>query len=174
MDLFNSPSAGFDAPFDMLSACHGRVQRMLDLLERLCGHLPTHGADEQARQAARDVMRYFDLAGPAHHEDEERHVFPALLAADPLRWSGPVGRLQEDHRRMAFEWARLRAALAEVAAGRPTPALEAMAAAFTALYAAHLATEDGEIYPAARALLDAETQAAMGREMAVRRGAASA
>ena len=30
--LFHSPSAGFDAPFEMLSACHERVERTLRLL----------------------------------------------------------------------------------------------------------------------------------------------
>jgi len=170
MNLFPSPAAGYDAPFEMLSACHGRVRRMLDLLRRLRAHLATHGADAQARQAAADVMRYFDLAAPAHHEDEERHVFPALLAADAARWQALVTRLQADHRAMAAQWPVLREALAEVADGRLPPALDAAGEAFAALYAAHLDAEDRQAFPAAAAAASPADQAAMGREMAARRG----
>ncbi|RYF75253.1 MAG: hemerythrin domain-containing protein, partial [Comamonadaceae bacterium] len=73
---FNAPGVGFEQPFAMLEACHERVQRTLALLGRLRGHVQAHGADEPARQAARDVLRYFDIAAPLHHEDEELHVFP--------------------------------------------------------------------------------------------------
>ena len=55
--LGGGPSASFEQPFEMLEACHERVHRMLGLLARLREHMCTHGADEQARQAARDVMR---------------------------------------------------------------------------------------------------------------------
>jgi hypothetical protein len=70
---------------------------MLALLERLAVHLREQGADGPARQAAQDVMRYFDLAGPAHHEDEERHLFPRLLAQGPGDLRQVVLRLQQDH-----------------------------------------------------------------------------
>ena len=73
---FGAPAAGLDAPFEMLAACHDRVVRMLALQARLRQHLQDKGCDEPARQAARDVMRYFDLAAPLHHQDEELHVFP--------------------------------------------------------------------------------------------------
>lgn len=77
---FNAPSVGFEQPFAMLEACHERVQRTLALLQRLRAHVLEHGADVPAQQAARDVLRYFDIAAPLHHEDEELHVFPLLLA----------------------------------------------------------------------------------------------
>jgi hypothetical protein len=59
-----APSAGFEAPFEILAACHERVERMLALIQRLQQHLQDTGCDDSARQAARDVMRYFDLAAP--------------------------------------------------------------------------------------------------------------
>src|SRR5689334_2494815 len=76
-----SPEAGFDQPFEMLHACHERVRRSLRLLQRLVAHAQVHGADAQVREAAADVLRYFDLAAPAHHEDEERHLVPRLQAS---------------------------------------------------------------------------------------------
>jgi hypothetical protein len=44
IDLHPGPGAGFDAPFEMLDACHQRVERMLVLLGRLSAHLGTRGA----------------------------------------------------------------------------------------------------------------------------------
>lgn len=170
MNLMPTPGAGFDAPFEMLSACHERVQRTLSLLQRLQAHLGTHGADGQARDAARDVMRYFDLAAPAHHDDEERHVFPALLAADAARHGALVARLQDDHRRMAAQWPAVRAGLAAVAEGRWTGGEAAAWEAFAALYASHIPAEEELAYPAARAGFDEAALAAMGGEMARRRG----
>ena len=94
--LFPGPGAGFEEPFEMLEACHQRVHRMLGLMQRLAAHLGEKGADASAQQAARDVMRYFDLAAPAHHEDEERHVLPLLRR---LGQSALADRLHADHLR---------------------------------------------------------------------------
>lgn len=172
MTLLPTPGAGFDQPFELLAACHDRVRRTLDLLQRLRSHLDSHGADTQAQQAAHDVMRYFDIAAPAHHEDEERHVFPALLAADAATHGPLVARLQDDHRRMAALWPAVRAGLAAVADGRwpCTPDPSAHWADFAALYDGHLPAEDDLAYPAAVAVIDVARQAGMGDEMARRRG----
>jgi len=104
LTLHAAPAAGFDEPFEMLLGCHERVERMLGLLERLAAHLDTHGCDDAARQAAQDVMRYFDLAGPAHHEDEERHVLPLLAAGPDAALQALAQRLRQDHRAMTEQW----------------------------------------------------------------------
>jgi hemerythrin-like domain-containing protein len=165
------PSAGFEQPFEMLHACHERVQRMLGLLQRLRAHLTSVGCDEQARQAARDVMRYFDIAAPAHHEDEERHVFPPLLAAGVC--VDAVQRLQREHAEMAAVWPRVRAVLQRVAEGSWHGYAnddEAVLEHFARLYDWHIAAENELVYPAAAQRLDAAAQAAMGQEMSRRRG----
>lgn len=172
IDLFRGPGAGFEEPFAMLLACHERVQRMLTLLQRLAEHLPTHGADDQARRAAHDIKRYFDQAGPAHHEDEERHIFPALLkqAGAPLK--PLVRQLKSEHLIMARQWRAVRADLIAIEAGQgrlEAPAVQRWLA-FAALYRSHIEAEEGQAYAAARALLDADAQGAMGQEMATRRG----
>ena len=59
---FRSPAVGCDEPFEMLIACHERVQRMLDLLDRARMHALTKGCDADLNSAFTDVMRYFDLA----------------------------------------------------------------------------------------------------------------
>jgi hemerythrin-like domain-containing protein len=172
LSLHSAPAAGFDEPFEMLLACHERVQRMLQLLQRLGSHLAEQGCDANARQAARDVMRYFDIAGPAHHEDEERHVFPALLAEGRPEGVALVQRLHHDHGVMAQAWSAIRDDLQAVSDGRSLGLAPASARwqQFAGLYADHIRAEEGEAYPAARALLDAQRLRTMGAEMAARRG----
>ena len=171
----HSPGAGFEQPFAMLDACHDRVRRSLGLLSRLRAHVAQQGADEQARQAARDVLRYFDIAAPQHHEDEERHIFPLLLARSPEAGvHALVRQLQQEHQAMNARWAQARGvlqALADGAVSRWSAADEALLEQFASLYDTHLAHEDQRIYPAAQALLDAASLHAMGQEMAQRRGA---
>ena len=103
---FGAPAVGFDTPFALLHACHERVQRTLALQHKLVGFLHQYACDEQARQAARDVLRYFDIAAPLHHEDEERHVFPPLLAQGDAATVARVQQLQREHLRMAADWQR--------------------------------------------------------------------
>lgn len=171
---FASPGVGFEQPFEMLEACHERVQRSLALLQRLVDHVDRNSHDADSRSAARDVLRYFDIAAPLHHEDEELHVFPPLLAQEhdaPLVTL--VRQLQRDHVRMAERWATARGPLQAMADGQ-LPAFsaehEAALDGFAECYADHLRHEDDSIYPAARALLDPGAQSAMGQEMARRRG----
>lgn len=171
----STPAVGFEQPFEMLEACHERVARMLALLGRLREYLPGHGADENARQAARDVMRYFDLAAPHHHRDEELHVFPPLRAQGDPATLALVGRLQQDHLQMESRWRQARQVLDAVACGALqafTAQDEAALDSFAGLYDDHMQAEEGLAYPAAAALLDATALAAMGQEMMRRRGAA--
>jgi len=169
--LHPGPGAGFDEPFEMLEACHQRVHRMLDLTRRLAAHLLETGADASAQQAARDVMRYFDLAAPAHHEDEERHVLPHLREQGQ---AALADRLHADHTLMSTTWATVRADLQRVADGTWHAAdLGAAAArwqAMASLYRAHIEAEESSAYPAVNDVTDAATRRAMGDEMARRRG----
>ena len=57
-----SPDAGFEAPFELLTACHERVHRMLRLLDRLQAHLAEKGWDTQAAEAAGRELPGRDIA----------------------------------------------------------------------------------------------------------------
>ena len=188
-----APSAGFEQPFELLGACHERVERTLALLQRLRAYVQSPGCDDSARQAARDVLRYFDIAAPLHHEDEELHVFPPLLARAQAVAAGDapgtdaagvaseaaavaaiVRGLQRDHVAMGGAWAVARVPLQDLADGRIdtfTPAQEAAFVQFAGLYDDHLRQEDRIVYPAARAALAPQAAQQMGRDMARRRGA---
>jgi hemerythrin-like domain-containing protein len=174
----SAPAAGFEAPFEMLATCHDRVERMLALQARLQRHLLDKGCDEPARQAARDVMRYFDQAAPLHHQDEELHVFPVLLAGPDAGLRALVQRLMQDHRQMETAWVEARRTLQAVAESPEagwTPLTPEQAAAldsFAALYRQHLDDENTIAYPAAQASLSPAAVEAMSEDMMLRRGVA--
>ncbi len=171
---FGDAAVGFDTPFEMLSACHERVLRSLALLGRLQDYLRGHPCDDSARQAARDVLRYFDIAAPLHHEDEELHVFPPLIERGSAAAVAAVRRLQQDHEAMSVNWRAARAlllALAEGAQEAFSAQDEAVLERFASVYGEHIRIEEEEVYPAARALLAPGVVQAMGAEMRRRRGA---
>lgn len=169
---FHSPAASFERPHDMLLACHERVQRSLDLLGRVVEHIDSHGHDASSRSASQDVLRYFTLAAPAHHQDEELHLFPALLAQGEPPLVAAVQRLQKDHVAMERLWSQVKAVLEqwkEAEAAAPTPAEREAIAAFRAIYPDHIALEEGTVFPAAFALLGPDASAQAGLEMQARR-----
>ncbi|MCE4555899.1 hemerythrin domain-containing protein [Roseateles cellulosilyticus] len=164
--LHAGPAVGFDQPFEMLAACHERVRRTLDLLQRLQAHVQSHGADAQAQSAATDVLRYFDIAGPAHHEDEERHVLPRLREAGEATLAD---RLAADHREMTRLWTSIRAPLQSWAAGQPALLDTDLLAAYSRSYEDHLSVEDARAFAIARAATEPSALKPMGEEMAARR-----
>lgn len=170
--LNTPPAAGFDQPFELLAACHERVRRSLDLLQRLVAHARQHGADEQAASAARDVLRYFGIAAPLHHEDEERHLLPLLRASGEPSLQEAAARMAADHALFASQWPPLAAMLQSLAEGGlpDLGALQSAADAFCRLHDSHLALEDELAFPAAQARAGPAEWAAMTADMAARRG----
>ena len=174
-----APAVGFDQPFEMLLACHERVQRSLRLLMRLIDRAEQRGVDAQVREACADVLRYFDIAAPLHHEDEECHVFPPVLAQADEALHAVVTGLKADHMATVPAWEALRAALRawQVQAGGdhapapPVASVRALARAFADPYGEHIRLEEQVVYPAARALLSGAELARMGQAMRARRTA---
>lgn len=167
---------GFEEPFEMLEACHGRIERMLRLIDRLQERLQDNGQDPFVRQAAEDVMRYFDMAAPLHHEDEERHVFPPLMAGSDVAVKALVLRLIQDHRQMEVAWQNARAVLLSLAK-QGAPAHTSLTVwqkvalnDFARLYRQHLDDEEKVVYPKSRTLLSTEALSAMSEDMMARRG----
>lgn len=171
-----APAVGFEAPFEMLSACHERVERMLELLSRLRQHLAENGWDAQAASAATDVMRYFDLAAPQHHLDEEIHVFPAVLALKNQQLDLLVYRLKQEHLQMETLWMNVRQALDGVAKANAqdwtgfSDADKVHMDSFFAAYKDHINEEEIYVYPAASSTLNEEQLQGMSHDMMRRRG----
>lgn len=158
----------------MLGACHERVRRSLLLLVRLQAHLAQRGADDEAKNAAQDILRYFSVAAPAHHMDEERHIVPTLLQSEDPEHVQTANRMLLDHIRINSAWRGLEPLLREVEAGQAPQARDLAAASdlFLRLHDDHLGLEDGIAFPVARKRVEAagdNAVAAMGEEMASRR-----
>ena len=138
-------------------------------------------ADEaSAVQQARTVDLSKPLAGVpfAVKDNIDVEALPTTagcpsFAYSPAVTATVVRRLQEDHLRMEARWGDARKVLDAVAQGQAAPlaaADEAALDAFAGLYDEHIRAEEQLVYPAARAVLDADAQRAMGEEMARRRG----
>lgn len=167
------PEPGFDDPLQMLWACHQHIRGQLETLQRLANHLSMFGVDARARQAAEDLVRYFDTAAPHHHADEEEDLFPAVRAAAQgearQRLETLIATLRQEHERMSAAWAGLRPVLVAVATGEMADLTIEHAMAFDTLYDAHMGREERGIFPIAARLLDAEQIRAIGAAMTARR-----
>jgi hemerythrin-like domain-containing protein len=171
---FNSPGASTEAPLEMLAACHGRVHKQCETLGRLAAHLPTHGSDTAAQQAATAVTRYFDTAARDHHADEEEDLFPALLEAmagsDAVCLRALTDGLVAEHRLLEARWHQLREVLTQISQGQPVELPASQVQDFVDAYAAHIEKEDTELLPMAARLLSDADITRVGTAMRVRRG----
>lgn len=169
----NAPT--FDHPLEMLLACHGKILRQCGTLQKLMAHLKTHGCDEQVRQAAYGILRYFDTAGQFHHRDEEENLFPALRAnagEDKEQLDALLQRLLRDHAAMLAAWDELRPVLLQLAEGVNARLDDRLAERFINSYTGHIAVENSELLPLAERLLTPDQLRQIGACMAARRGAA--
>lgn len=170
--LLGAAAPGFDRPLDVLEACHGRIAKQCDTLEKLLAHLPVQGADAQARQAARAILTYFDTAAVHHHDDEERNLFPLLEQAGAAGACDLVETLTLEHDDLALIWRRLRMDLQRIEQGEAGALDTALAQRFVTLNRSHLEFENTHVLPLARQMLAAADIERLGRAMAARRGVA--
>lgn len=173
-------SPRIDDPMALLLACHDKVRRFTELALRLQAHVTAHGPDAQAREAATSILRYFELAAPLHHADEDEDLFPALLALDEALVGADVRAsiqaLSDEHAALGTLWQALAPWLRDVAAGRADGSTADAAppvAAFAARYQAHADAEEREVYPHA-AKLPPEALARIAQAMVARRTPPSA
>jgi hemerythrin-like domain-containing protein len=159
-------------PFDVLDACHRQMVVALQQLDELTSRLEDQGVDGKTRTLARDLFLFFTNTAREHHLDEEKHVFPALLASDDDELVRLTLRLQQDHGWIEEDWLQLAPQIEAIAAGYNWYNLDYLHAAipvFKALYQDHMALEESMIYPEARNRIGEWDLKGMGREMAARR-----
>ncbi|AAZ97471.1 conserved hypothetical protein [Thiobacillus denitrificans ATCC 25259] len=168
--LLGAAAPGFDRPLEVLEACHARILKQCATLDRLRAHLLEHGADAEARQAARAILTYFDTAGMHHHDDEERNLLPLLEQAGAPGACELTELLAHEHDAQAQLWRRLRQQLEQIAGGAAAGLDPALTQAFVASHRAHLEFENARVLPLARAHLGADALERLGRAMAARRG----
>lgn len=167
LTIGNGAAPGFDDPVALLLACHDKVRRFAALSLRLDRHLTDHGVDHEASVAAGNILRYFDLAAPLHHADEEEDLFPALRRLDDPALTAAMNALETQHEALGELWRAVRPWLASIAQ-QGAPVRPAELEDFARAYPEHAAREEREIYGAA-ARLDAEVLEGIGRRMQARR-----
>lgn len=155
------PAAPPLPPFEALDRTHHRVIEVLGQFERLLAHLDENGADDVARASAAEIHAFFETQARQHHQDEEQHVFPQLLASGNPALVATVRRLQQDHGWLEEDWLELSSQIEAIAKGYSWWDLAMLRLAlpvFTALYHEHIGLEESLIYPEAKrrqAALDA-------------------
>jgi hemerythrin-like domain-containing protein len=171
---FFGATVGFDDPLEMLLACHRRIEKQLETLQRLRARIDARGVDAEASGAAQSVLRYFSRSASDHHDDEEKDLFPLLERritdhGEKSRFRAFRGALERDHREVERLWARLRKPLEGIAEGlaRALPAGEVEA--FAAAYARHILAEEAALQEFFNRWLDERDRGALGRAMSARR-----
>jgi pyridoxamine 5'-phosphate oxidase len=173
-DFLPDTAPGFDQPIAVLKHCHGRIRKQLSTLERLLSHLPEHGADDAARQAAGAVLKYFDKAAHLHHDDEEQDLIPMLRAvaqgedAATLQALAPV--ILQDHKEMDALWQDLHEQLTAIADGSASVLSSSSVQRFVQRYTSHMEREESTMAPMALRLFSPEQMAQLGAAMQRRRG----
>ena len=159
-----------EQPFELLYACHDKVRRFSALAGALSTHVSANGVDSEARTAASNILRYFELALPNHHADEEEDIFPALRALADSTLNAAIDAILDEHCTLARLWQQVRPWLNQIADGRRPDATPLALANFVTAYPAHAAREEREIFPALNRLAPAEVERLAAR-MRARRGA---
>ncbi len=171
----------FDNPLGLLSDCHRRIEKFLELLLRVTQTAQGGVLHPEQREAMATALRYFRQAAPMHTADEEISLFPRLrelaqngneTAQNALK---VIARLEADH-----DAADLRHAVIDEIGTRwldgstldapDVGRLESELIDLRAFYAAHIKVEDTELFPLAGTVLAEDITETIGREMAVRRG----
>lgn len=139
--------------FESLDQAHREVLKVLDDFERLLAHVGENGPDTVARASAQHIQQFFSGPAREHHAEEERLIFPGLLASGDDELVRHVERLQQDHGWLEEDWIELSTQIEAIANGYNWYDLNTLQHAlpvFSALYREHIALEESIVYPAAR------------------------
>ena len=161
-----------DGLFSFLDHSHQEMQRMLLALKGVVDAIEMDGLTPAVRERIREVLGWFNTQAREHHLDEERHVFPALLASSEESTRTVAERLRQDHGWLEEDWLEIEPSLAAAADGYnwfDLGTLRQAVEVFDQLYFDHIVLEESLAYPEARRLIPAPDLEAMGVEMARRR-----
>lgn len=172
-----TPVPGFDQPIAVLKHCHDRIRKQIATMQRLLPHLPLHGADIDAQQAAKSILQYFNKAAHNHHADEENDLMPMLQMTaqgdDAVLLAQLVPLILQEHQQMDATWQVLDLQLQAIAAGASAGVGDLLSeqdvSHFAALYAGHMQKEETHIAPMAMRLFSAAQMAQLGEAMRLRR-----
>jgi hemerythrin-like domain-containing protein len=142
------------ASFEALDACHQQIQAHLAMLSALAQHIEATGVDAQARQQAGAIESFFSGTSRQHHLEEEKTVFPPLLASGNAELVAAVRSLQQDHGWIEENWLELAPQLRAIASGNDwidAAEFQHYLEVFLELCRGHIALEETLIYPESKA-----------------------
>lgn len=172
------PENNFTNPLGLLSDCHRRIEYFLGLLVTVTQQAQGNSLSGEQRKALETAIFYFKQAAPKHTLDEEESLFPrmrvsgnaqaqaALAVLDSLHTDHTVANeLHKQVEEIARQWLE-----EDKLSGKQVHRLTDMLDELSAIYQRHIATEDNEVFPLAKTVLEKAELESVGREMAARRG----
>ena len=160
------------AVFEFLDSTHKDIQVQVRQLHLLVDAIESDGLNPANRALARQVLDYFNHEARQHHLDEEKHIFPALLASQDAEIVQATEHLIQDHGWLEENWLQIEPSLEAATGGNlwfdPAELRHALEV-FEALYLDHILLEESIAYPEAKKRLVGIDTIGMGREMARRR-----
>ncbi|WP_028537299.1 hemerythrin domain-containing protein [Paludibacterium yongneupense] len=168
LDPFPPLAPGLDEPIQILLACHDKIRRFCDQLDRLLPYIDEHGVDDAVKNSIDNVVRYFDVAGPSHHSDEEDELFPILR--ERIASAAPrLEQLSAEHGYLHSSWNAIRDDLIALRKGEITELSRVEVQEFVRQYREHAALEEAWLIPTAEATMTAEEKRLAGQHMAASR-----
>lgn len=168
----SSDSTQGNEPIEDFSHCHEGILKKLDMLNELPGLLAPAA---RAREIAASALEFFREAIFEHHLDEERELFPAVLAsaekgAEHDRVQAIAKRLTDEHRELETAWKRLESELKRVAKGQDSHLDVAAVERLVTHYRAHAEFEEAEFLPLSQTILGRNSRhmAALGLSLHMR------
>ena len=160
---------GFDKPLALLRACHKNITDHCEQLENLITHTGTQGIDDEARKAARNIVRYFSTSALLHHRDEEEDLFPRLNRQS-IRIAELIRDLKQEHVKLDQLWELISPELKKLPDDKFSDNFLQASNEFCTLSRQHVTRENMEFLPlAANSLSELELKD-IGESMAARRG----
>jgi len=157
-DTPTRPATGAAAPLQDFSTCHAGFVTVLEAAIGLPDMIVTAA---RSRACAADMLKMFHNSLLAHHDDEERDLFPAVLrVAEPgeeaERARIMVTQLVREHREIAHVWKQLEPAVQAVANGYLPQLDSALLQELVERFNAHVRLEEDEFLPFAQQVLARE------------------
>ncbi|PVX32985.1 hemerythrin HHE cation binding domain-containing protein [Pasteurella langaaensis DSM 22999] len=160
-------SATWAEPIDMLYACHGRVKNFCRQLRILPDYLAQNGINQAVKNDVQQILNYFNLAAPLHHDDEEKDFFPALVQVAPQAQAN-INELERQHIKLHENWTALAKQLNALIQNECDEVDVQLIEQFIAGYDVHIALEE-PLFEMGKQYLSAEQLHAIGKIMAARR-----
>jgi hypothetical protein len=160
------------SPIDDFSQCHAGILAHLQSLGTLPALLEPAA---RARQIATDTLSFFRDAVYEHHAEEEKELFPAVLASavkgeERDRVQVLVNALTAEHRKVEAAWSKLEPKLKALAKGHESEVDGADIQALVDSYQAHARYEEEVFLPLSQSILGRNSNhlAALGVSMHMR------